>query len=227
VTSGDVTLSVAFNNIYNNNRQGAAATRVLVEADADVLAVAEMTTKLFQDTIDAGVDDRYPYKFGYPSVMGDGIWLWSKYPISGAVVHRLGHPALDVTLDVNGQSLRLWVVHPLNQGIGDTDSPWDATVSQVADQTATSSGPTLVVGDFNATLGHPPLRKMLDNGYREVHAWLGHGLSPSWPMDRSGPPLFRIDHAFVRGGIAPISVQELAVPGSDHRGFISTYVFTN
>ncbi len=226
VRRGDATISVTFNNIYNNNQQGAAALQALLAPDSDVVAIAEMTNRLYLEAVTAGFNDRYPYQFGFESGTGDGMRLWSKFPISGQNIERIGHPALEVTLDVRGQPLKLWAVHPLNLGIGDPDSPWDATVSRVADQTALSQGPTLVIGDFNATLGHPPLRRMLDNGYREVHGWLGHGLSPSWPMDRRFPPLFRIDHAFVRGGVAPTSVRELPVPGSDHRGFISTYVFT-
>jgi endonuclease/exonuclease/phosphatase (EEP) superfamily protein YafD len=70
------------------------------------------------------------------------------------------------------------------------------------------------------------LRQMQDNGYREVHSWLGHGLSPSWPTDRGFPPLFRIDHAFVRGGVAPLAVKELPIPGGDHRGFVGTFLLS-
>jgi endonuclease/exonuclease/phosphatase (EEP) superfamily protein YafD len=226
VGSDDVTFTMAFNNIYNNSRRGPEAIETLLAAEADVLAVAEMTTVLYRDAISAGINDRYPYRYGVLSKTGDGMWLWSRFPISAERTHQFGHPALEVTLTIRGRELHTWIVHPLNQGIGDPDSRWDATVSQVADETALSTGATLVVGDFNATLGHPPLRRMLDNGYREVHAWLGHGLSPSWPMDQPGPPLFRIDHAFVRGGVAPVEVRELVVPGSDHRGFVATYVFT-
>jgi endonuclease/exonuclease/phosphatase (EEP) superfamily protein YafD len=220
--------TVAFNNIYNNNKLPAEGIRALLDSDADVVAVEELTTWMVTEADKQGAADRYPYWFGLPTRDGDGIGFWSRFPISGQVIHQYGHPALQVTLDVHGHPLQFWLVHPKNTDFGSANSEWESTVRRVADDTASSVGPTLVLGDFNSTLGHPVLRTMLDNGYREVHSWLGHGLSPSWPMDRLlVPPLFRIDHAFVRNGVAPTGVRELEVPGSDHRGFVATYVFTN
>ena len=90
---------------------------------------------------------------------------------------------------------------------------------------AALAGPIFIVGDFNATLAHPPLRILQRRGYREVHSWLGHGLRPSWPMGAWPlPPLMRIDHAFVRGGVAPLSVRDFALTDSDHRGFVVDFL---
>jgi endonuclease/exonuclease/phosphatase (EEP) superfamily protein YafD len=222
------TFTVAFNNIYNNNQRPAEGIRALLDTDADVVAVEELTTWMVDEAGKQGATDRYPYWFGLPTRDGDGIGFWSRFPISGQFIHRYGHPALEVTLDVYGHPLQFWLVHPVNKNLGSANSEWDSSVRQVAIDTAAAVGPTLVLGDFNSTLGHPVLRNMLHNDYREVHSWLGHGLSPSWPMDRLLlPPLFRIDHAFVRGGVAPVGVRELEVPGSDHRGFVATFVFTD
>ena len=224
--SGQPQLSIAFANVYNNNRVPADAARTLLATKADVIAIAELTKPIVKALTEQGIDKDYPHQAGSPAVDAGGIALWSRFPILGWERRQAGHPAILVTLDVDGTKLQLFVVHPRNNGIGAPGSEWANNAAEVASQSDALVGPVIVVGDFNATLAHPPLQKMQDNGFREVHSWLGHGLSPSWPTDRRFPPLFRIDHAFVRGAVAPLAVSEVSVPGSDHRGFTARYVLT-
>ena len=44
---------------------------------------------------------------------------------------------------------------------------------------------TILAGDFNATLDHVELRRLLGTGYRDAAASLGRGLTPTWPY--AGP----------------------------------------
>ena len=223
---GDEHLTIAFANVYNNNKQITSISEALIASDADVIAVAELTTPVFRALNSLSASSNHPYQAGAPDRAAEGIALWSRYPITRTEDRRAGHHALLVTLDVHGKSVQLFAVHPFNNGIGIPNSDWEVSADEVARQSDALTGPAIVFGDFNATLAHPPLRKMQDNGYREVHSWVGHGLSPSWPMDRKFPPLFRIDHSFVRGAVAPLAVKELPIPGSDHRGFVATYLLT-
>jgi endonuclease/exonuclease/phosphatase (EEP) superfamily protein YafD len=223
---GDAQFTVAFANVYNNNTQTAAIAEALMASDADVIAVAELTPPVFRALNTLSTSTNHPYQAGSADRANEGIALWSRYPITRTENRRAGHAALLVTLDVHGKSVQLFAVHPFNNGIGIPNSDWEQSADEVARQSDAISGPTIVFGDFNATLTHPPLRQMQDNGYREVHSWLGHGLSPSWPTDRRFPPLFRIDHAFVRGALAPLAVKEFPIPGGDHRGFVATYLLT-
>jgi endonuclease/exonuclease/phosphatase (EEP) superfamily protein YafD len=221
---GDEQLTVAFANVYNNNTQTAAIADALVASDADVIVVAELTPPVLRAINTLGA--KHPFQAGSADPANEGIALWSRYPITRTENRRAGHAALLVTLDVHGKSVQLFAVHPFNNGIGIPNSDWERSADEVARQSDAITGPTIVVGDFNATLAHPPLRQMQDNGYREVHSWLGHGLSPSWPTDRGFPPLFRIDHAFVRGAVAPLAVKEIPIPGGDHRGFKGTFLLS-
>jgi endonuclease/exonuclease/phosphatase (EEP) superfamily protein YafD len=221
---GDEQLTVAFANVYNNNTQTAEIADALIASDADVIAVAELTPPVMRAINTLGAN--YRYQAGSADRANEGIALWSRYPITRTENRQAGHAALLVTLDVHGKSVQLFAVHPYNNGIGIPNSDWERSANEVARQADAITGPTIVVGDFNATLAHPPLRQMQDNGYREVHSWLGHGLSPSWPTDRFFPPLFRIDHAFVRGAVAPLAVKEMPIAGSDHRGFVATFLLT-
>jgi endonuclease/exonuclease/phosphatase (EEP) superfamily protein YafD len=222
---GDAQVTIAFANVYNNNTLTAAIADALMSSDADVIAVAELTPPLMR-ALNTLASTKYPYQAGSADRAAEGMAVWSRFPITRTENRRAGHAALLVTLDVNGKSVQLFAVHPFNNGIGIPNSDWAQSADEVARQSDALTGPAIVFGDFNATLAHPPLQQMQDNGYREVHSWLGHGLSPSWPMDRRFPPLFRIDHAFVRGAVAPLAVKEMPIPGSDHRGFVATYLLT-
>ena len=44
----------------------------------------------------------------------------------------------------------------------------------------------LLVGDFNATLDHAALRRLLDTGYRDAASVVGQGMTPTcWPIRAS------------------------------------------
>jgi len=47
-------------------------------------------------------------------------------------------------------------------------------------------------------------------------------------MDRGvlPPPFVRIDHALFSDGVTPLRIDDLDVPGSDHKGFVATFAFT-
>jgi endonuclease/exonuclease/phosphatase family metal-dependent hydrolase len=62
----------------------------------------------------------------------------------------------------------------------------------------------------------------LEVGLRDVHDERGRGLARTWPARF---PLLHLDHVLVRDGAAaglvPVSVREVEVPGSDHRGVVT------
>jgi endonuclease/exonuclease/phosphatase family metal-dependent hydrolase len=90
---------------------------------------------------------------------------------------------------------------------------------------ATPDGPIrILAGDFNATLDHAELRRLLDTGYEDAAAEVGAGLRPTWPIGRRMPALVTIDHvlADARCGVRAVSVHDL--PGSDHRAVFAELV---
>ena len=62
-------------------------------------------------------------------------------------------------------------------------------------------------------------------GYRDAGETTGNGLEPTWPAEKSLPPLITIDHVLAdsRLGISEYGVDNL--PGSDHHAIHAT-VFT-
>ena len=91
-----------------------------------------------------------------------------------------------------------------------------------------SERPDLVVGDFNATADHPPMRALADLGYRDVGELANQGWQPTWPSSGARdvlgipvPSLVQIDHVLVGPLLAAISMRTVAIADSDHRAVLA------
>ena len=81
----------------------------------------------------------------------------------------------------------------------------------------------ILAGDFNATVDHASLRRLLATGYRDAAGAVGAGLRGTWPVGGSLPPV-AIDHVLVdeRIGVRAVALQE--IDGSDHRALLAHLV---
>ncbi|MBI4884630.1 MAG: endonuclease/exonuclease/phosphatase family protein [Actinobacteria bacterium] len=220
-------LSIGYANMLFYNAVPEEATARLLATDADVLLMVEGSERL-RAALDSIADgDDYPYRVGNTIGGAEAIQLWSRLPIiSGGLVRIDDRPAIDVMIDVGGQSVRLVGVHPYPPTF---NAPgWQLQLAAIGDAVADSDTPTVLIGDFNGSRWHPSFRRLLDSGWHDAHEVLGHGWSFSWPMDEGWlPPQFvRIDHALFRNGLTPTGVDDFEVPGSDHRGFRVDFGFT-
>ncbi len=203
-----------------NGQESIADT--LVNSGADVLVLVEYTNHVNEWVNDAGAADIYPYSWLNPGG-SDGTGIWSKYPLSATdLVQIRDRPASVATLTVEGHDIRIIAVHPRPPTTPGNAENWEAAMPLIGDLAATPGPPTMIVGDFNASRWHPVFRELLDRGWRDAHEWLGHGFGASWPNDRKIGPWVRLDHALLGSGLAPVSIHDIDLPGSDHRGFIVT-----
>ncbi len=201
VDPDDPQFSVAFANMYRNNASAAAGEAVLAP-DADVLGVVELNQAMAERLEQLGVEDRYPYRLVQPHWSSEGLALYSRFPIEGGEVRRIGSRlGLEATLDVDGQPVRFLLVHPFPPvSDGRTSREWADSLDAIGDAATTPGPPTVVVGDFNASRWHPPFRDLLGRGLRDVHEWMGRGFSTSWPVAWDLPPFVRLDHALLGAG---------------------------
>lgn len=81
----------------------------------------------------------------------------------------------------------------------------------------------VLAGDFNATLDHAPLRRLLAAGYRDAAVATGSGLRGTWPVGRRMPPV-TIDHVLVDERIGVRRVRLHEIDGSDHRAIVAELV---
>jgi endonuclease/exonuclease/phosphatase family metal-dependent hydrolase len=85
--------------------------------------------------------------------------------------------------------------------------------------------PRILLGDFNSTLDHQPLRALIARGYTDAADSAGAGLIGTWgPYDGDPIPPVTIDHVLVdrRVGVRGARVHRL--PGSDHRAVVAALV---
>jgi endonuclease/exonuclease/phosphatase (EEP) superfamily protein YafD len=207
-------------NVWYENRQPTAAAVTVAALDVDVLVLSEMTPELTQVFTAAGLTDQYRHRIDRSRSLADGLVVWSRHPLEELAVTQLSH-----------ERIRARVAHPDGPFIIDglhTQSPihhvrtWTSDLDVLAGERAPDE-PAVIVGDFNAAWTHRPFRRIVARGWRDAHRALGLGTSNSWRADkRPLPPFVRIDHALVNDGLEVVAIDDVDLPGSDHRGFVVT-----
>ena len=223
VPDGAPSMRVTFSNVYFESERHEEAAVTLMALDADLLGLVEVTPRQVAALREAGVDERYPFRAGSVDRDRDGVVLYSRVPILRASTRVLGtSPAVDAVVDLDGTEVRVLVVHA-KAGVDQDDlGNWETDLEAVHDELTGTTLPTMVIGDFNASRWHPAYRDMLDGtGFHDVHEWLGEGCAASWPNDLPLPAFVRIDHALV-DGLVPTTIEDVDVPGSDHRAFVAS-----
>jgi endonuclease/exonuclease/phosphatase (EEP) superfamily protein YafD len=206
--------------LTSNLRYGHASAESLValvrSTRADVLSLQELTPEAVRALDAAGLGEVMPHYVLHAAAGGDGTGLYSRLPLDEApspegtsftMVAARAHPR-------GGPVVGLVAVHPsapVRHGI----QFWRRDLRALP---AAGGSPLLILaGDFNATLDHAELRRLIDTGYEDAAAQLGAGLTPTWPEGRRIPPPVTIDHVLAdeRCGFRAVSVH--TIPGTDHR----------
>jgi endonuclease/exonuclease/phosphatase (EEP) superfamily protein YafD len=214
-----------------NIREGQADPEFLVRSArerADVVAFQELTSKEVDRLSAAGLDATFPYRWLDPRGAASGVGVWSRLPMhSTQRIEGYANAFITARIQVTGVPIDPTVVvahiaGPWPQPIDDWRHDFDrlpVTLQQVAEQTG--RGCVIVAGDFNSTTDMRPFRALLRNGYDDAAEQSGAGFAPTFPGDSRLPPLIAIDHVLTRG-CAATSLRTITVPGSDHRGLVTT-----
>jgi endonuclease/exonuclease/phosphatase (EEP) superfamily protein YafD len=217
------TLTIASANVLFENARPTAGAAALAKVDADVIVLVELTPVWVEAMRLAGLLDRYPFHEMTPvkgAATGSGIF--SKFPFVAEHVDqaqaRLVH---SVEVVVGNQTVQIVELHPQAPSSGPMLDSWEKQIEGHAPIVDKRAGPMVLVGDLNASYLHPPFRELLSHGLRDSHELAGEGLTFSYPLGSSVPPVTRIDHALITNEIAVLSVNEMTIPGSDHRGFVT------
>lgn len=211
------TVSIFFGNLLAHNSKVPEAMDVVAASGAEVLVLAEFTPSMHA-ALDDRCGTRYPHRIEDVRPNPAGIAVWSTHPLEGATVALSDRPSIDATFVIDGTPVRLIGLH--------TEPPtmrareWSRELREIGDLAERAD---VLIGDFNAARWHPSFRRLLARGWTTAHEWLGVWWRNSWAHEGRPLPLFvRIDHALVRDHIRPVRVEEVLLPGSDHRGFLMT-----
>lgn len=203
----------------------------MAKADADVIAVSELTPEAIKTISQGGLDAAFPYSVLYPAPGAGGIGLWSRYPLEAVSPGKHRHFAIAAArVKVPGVRLSPLVssVHVFSPVSYQRDSVdgWQTSISDAREvlgdfAKAAGQASVIVAGDFNSTPDMQQFRELLTNGYRDTADQTGAGFVPTFPADSALPPVLAIDHVLTRRATAT-SLKATDVPGSDHRALLVT-----
>ena len=190
--------------------------------DVDVLSVIELGPRVAIAYDTAGARRLFPHRELQPRPGFSGTGLYSRVPLSPRTPPRdTGFALATAALRLPGAApVELVAVHVPAPTDGSATARWRRDLRTLP---RAGSGPLrLLAGDFNATLDHAELRRLLDRGYHDTAEQAGTGLRPTWPAGKQIlPALVTIDHVLADRRVRVISARSVAIPGSDHRGVLA------
>ncbi|WP_243057002.1 endonuclease/exonuclease/phosphatase family protein [Nocardioides sp. SR21] len=218
--AGAEPLVVMTANISSGEADGIDLVQRATEEEVDLLAVQEITAADLADMDRAGLAELLPYRVGGPGTHGDGTMVFARTELAGAEPLATTNDGWVVTMG----DLTVMAVHPW----APTEPELWTAEHAILEEAVAEHDPDLLVGDFNATLDHAPMRALSDAGYRDVGELANQGWLPTWPasgtVDVLGvglPALVQIDHVLVGPGLAALGMHTVELPGSDHRAVVA------
>lgn len=193
----------------------------MLATDADVLVLVEYTPAHAAALADSGTD-RYPHRWTDAGDFGDGLAIFSRHPLDDVRVLATTAPAVEAELGLPSGPVRLVAWHPRAPREPWGLVEWQADYQRLTRRLSDAPDDLLIVGDFNATDAHRPLRRLAAAaGVRDAATVAGAGLRGTWPAGALLPPLMRLDRVMVGPRIGVEAVETTAPIGSDHLGVVA------
>lgn len=211
-SSGEGDIRVVTHNVDADNADIPGTIARLLTADADVIALQELTETAMGQYVD-GLDDSYPYYVSHGTVA-----LFSRQAIldSSPVDINIGWTrAMRATIETEQGPMAVYVAHLASVRVGS-----EGFTSQQRDATAEALGTAiaeeglervLLLGDLNGTMQDRSLAPITHQlGSTQAEAGTGFGFT--WPASF---PMARIDQILVRE-LTSVDSWSLEPTGSDH-----------
>jgi endonuclease/exonuclease/phosphatase (EEP) superfamily protein YafD len=216
-------LRVLTANLYQQPRAARSIVELIRRERPDVASLQEVTPRVAAALEEAGLLRLLPERVQDARRRGFGSAVYARVPLVRAPV-AAGQTVSAARLRAPGAPpVEVLSVHPRVPIREANMDEWRADLRALSP--ATPRGVVrIIAGDFNATLDHAELRRVLDRGYEDAADEMGHGLRATWPSNRRIPPPVTIDHVLVdeRCGVRDLRV--IDVPGSDHRAVLAELV---
>ena len=218
-----VRLRVLAANVAGNDAAAQQVLEAVRRWDIDVFSAIELTPEVALAYDADGAQRLFPYRVLNPQPGYRGTGLYSRRPL------QKRWPPLAVDFGLSAARLRLPGAAPVDVLAIHVPAPttrlasrrWRHDMRELPSAGA-AAATRVLAGDFNATLDHAELRRLLDRGYRDAAEQAGTGLRPTWPAGRQlVPTLVTIDHVLADRRVRVISARSVEIPGSDHRGVLA------
>ena len=220
-----VRLRVLAANVAGEERAAPEVVALARRLRVDVLAVAELTPEVADAYDAAGIAKLLPYRSLNPQPAFFGSGLYGRLPLREAPAPagtRYGLSAAAAS-PRGAAPFEVLAIHvPAPTSPHDT-ADWRRDLRELP--SSGQGGLRILAGDFNATLDHAELRRLIGRGYRDAAEQAGVGLHMTWSTDASPlPATIAIDHVLADRRIRVASARTVAIPGSDHRGVLTELV---
>ncbi|MEU4195021.1 endonuclease/exonuclease/phosphatase family protein [Kribbella sp. NPDC026611] len=223
VADGDRVLTVMVANVLGGGANAGEVAELIRERKPDLVSLPE-----------AQVDVREQIRVQLQDLHYKGFTAQPSKAVESATSVLVSSSLGDVTfasepgttfgnIVVTGGSLgpvRLIAYHgfpPLRDGV----ATWRRDLG-VLRQWCAQDPPTVVAGDFNATLDHAAFRYALGGNCRSVAATAGKGLVGTWPADQPAVVRTQIDHVVLTRQLRPGHFTTYPIKGTDHRAVVAT-----
>ena len=216
-----------------NFEEGDAAALVTLvrRHDVDVLVLTDSPLGQVEEVRAAGLLRALPYT---TRDHGNGSVVWSRFRITDDARVSDGADSRSMVLHVPDLGrVHVVAVHPTppyQDGGRRWTTDWQRILDRLEDQQRTRDGaPLVVLGDFNATRDHRPVRAMEEMGLRDSGELLNRGVVATWPANGrerrfgvSVPTVLPLDHVLASPELVPTDLEVSDAAGSDHRAVIVT-----
>ncbi len=224
---GAPTVRVVTANLLGVNDQPDALLAELMDLDADVLVLEEVSPRWVHRLESPAARAAFPHRDVFVRPDSFGIAILSRLPLARSeLVDLEGVPMIDATVTVGERSVRVIGVHTLPPVDSDYAATWRAQLARLADHVAGIDGPLVVAGDLNATTHAAGVLRLRALGLADAHDALGRGLATTWPNGLFILPPLRLDHVLVSPELRPVAVREGVGAGSDHQPVIVDLALT-
>jgi endonuclease/exonuclease/phosphatase (EEP) superfamily protein YafD len=214
--------------LSSNMMLGAADAGAIVDLvrrhDVEVLTLQEFTPAAARALEAAGLTRLLPHRVSYPQPGSWGSGIFSRFPLrdGGLRTFPSGFTQAAASIDVPGATaVTVESAHPC------PPVPPACSAADLANEPPAGSDGRIriLAGDFNSTLDHVRLRRLVSTGYRDAASVRGQGLTPTWPYDEKWwIPGVSIDHVLADRRVGVTAYEAHRIPGSDHRAVFAELV---
>jgi endonuclease/exonuclease/phosphatase family metal-dependent hydrolase len=209
-------------NVAGNDFKAPQVLRAVRRWRVDVFSVVELPPRVVVGYERSGADVLFPHRALQPRVGFRGTGLYSRLPLrplpSPPTEFALAAAELRAPGAAPVDLISVHVPAPTQPGAA---AHWRHDMRTLP--AGGAPGPVRVLaGDFNATLDHAELRRLIGRGYHDAAEQAGTALRPTWPEGKSLlPTLITIDHVLADRRVRVLSAHSVRIPGSDHRGVLA------
>jgi endonuclease/exonuclease/phosphatase (EEP) superfamily protein YafD len=221
--AGSRVLTIMVANVLGGGARAADVARVIRDRRPDLVSLPEAQVDV-REEIRAQLQDQQ-YK-GYTAQPSTAVESATSVLVSSSLGNVSFASEAGTTFGnvvVTGGNLgevRLIAYHGFPP-LTDSVTTWKSDLLHVR-HWCTEAAPTIVAGDFNATLDHADFRSALGGYCRSIGPTVGDGLRGTWPADQPALLRTQIDHVVVTRQFEPGGFATYPIQGTDHRAVVAT-----